>query len=165
MLWTPQHAPRQPPQALPAAPHCSEHKKRVPLRLDNVYNERRHPIQQYKDAKKFSCWKKTVNEQLPVPVVPRPSFSEPLDEVPDVVKLCQKGGVNLVHYLLAKAIRSNDNPTKPPCEWSYHDISKLPLDECKQWETTCYEELDMLQKCKVYKVVDCLKDWKVIWNQ
>ena len=33
--------------------------------------------------------------------------------------------MNLVHYLLAKAIRSDDHLTKPPCEWSYCDISKL----------------------------------------
>ena len=69
-----------------------------------------------------------------------------------------------MHYLLAKAIRSNDNLTKPLCEWSYYDISKLPLDECKQWENACCEELDMLQKCKVYEVVDHLKDQKVIQN-
>ena len=93
---------------------------------------------------KFSCWKETVNEQPLVPVVSRPSSLEPPDEVPDIVKLCREGGVNLAHYLLAKAIGSNDNVTKSPCEWSYHDISKLLLDEHKQWENACHEELDML---------------------
>ena len=115
-LQTSQHAPRQPPQAPPAAPCHSRCERRVSLRQDNIYDERRHPVQQYKDAEKFSCWKETVNEQPPVPVIPRPSSSEPLNEVPDVVKLCWEGGVNLAHYLLAKAIRSDDNPTKPPHE-------------------------------------------------
>ena len=68
-------------------------------------------------------------------------------------------------FLLAKAIGSDDNLTKPPCEWSYHDIFKLPLDEHKQWENACYEELDTLQKCKIYEVINHLKDQKVIWNQ
>ena len=71
----------------------------------------------------------------------------------------------MAHYLLAKAIRSNDNPTKPPHEWSYHNISKLLPNEHKQWENAYHKELDMLQKCKVYEVIDHLKDWKVIQNQ
>ena len=163
-LQTPQHAPRQPPQAPPAAPHHSEHEKKVPFKLDNIYNERRYPVQQYKNAEKFFCWKETVNEQPSVLVIPRPSSLEPPDEIPDIAKLCWKEGENLAHYLLAKAIRSNNNLTKPPCEWLYHNISKLLPDEHKQWENACYEELDMLWKCKVYKIIDCLKDWKVIQN-
>ena len=81
-----------------------------------VYDERRHPVQQYKNVENFFCWKKTVNEQPPVPVIPGPSFAEPPDEIPDIVKLCWEGGVNLVHYLPAKAIGSDNNPTKSPCE-------------------------------------------------
>ena len=34
--WIPQCTPKQPPQALPAAPCCSEHEKKVPLKPDNV---------------------------------------------------------------------------------------------------------------------------------
>ena len=132
---------------------------------DNVYSERRHPVQQYKDVEKFSHWKEIVNEQPLIPVIPEPSSSKALDEVPDIANLCQERGVHLVHYLLAKVIRSNNNPIKSPYKWSYHNIFKLLPNKCKQWENACCEKLDMLQKHKVYKVVDHLKDQKVIWNQ
>ena len=124
--------------------YYSKCEKRVPLRLDNVYGVRRHPVQLYKDAEKFSCWKETVNEQLLVPVISEPSSSEPPNKVPDIAKLCQEGGVSLVHYLLAKEIGSHNNLTKPPCKWSYCDISKLLPDEHKQWEDAFHKKLDML---------------------
>ena len=104
--------------------------RRVPLRLDNIYGERRHPVQQYKNVEKFSCWKETVNGQPLVPVISESSSLEPLDEVPDIAKLCQEGGVNLEHYLLAKAIRSNENLIKPPHKWSY------PISPNCHWMST-----------------------------
>jgi len=48
--------------------------------------------------------------------------------------------------------------------WPYKDVAPLPQAEQKLWRLACQEELDVLQKRKVFELVDHPWDWKVIKN-
>ena len=92
------------------------------------------------------------------------------DEVDQQLLTClaQEGGVKYLDLLLAKAISLHDleSPdTSNICEWTFRDILKMPSEKQEEWCKACHEELDSLRKCKVYELVDSLKDWKVIKNQ
>ena len=65
----------------------------------------------------------------------------------DVAKMCQEGGVNLINFLLSKAIDNEivPNPSSV-CEWTYRDILKMPLEQQKEWKTACLEELEALRQ-------------------
>ncbi|KIK13905.1 hypothetical protein PISMIDRAFT_17667 [Pisolithus microcarpus 441] len=78
--------------------------------------------------------------------------------------LCQEGGADLANFLLNKVVPSEETPNQNVWEWSYHEIAHLPKAEQQQWEAACQEELDMLQKRKVFDLVDCPKGRKVIKN-
>ena len=71
-------------------------------------------------------------------------------------------------YLLLKAIQLDSttvNPSKKPiCEWIYRDIHKLPTDETIKWKAACHEQLEMLDKCKVFELIDGPKDHEFIKN-
>ena len=77
------------------------------------------------------------DEQIPVPSSSTPGSNEDIDDPDtqvDVAKLCQKGGVVLINYLLLKAIP----PVKPSKqsnirEWTFCDIAHLPKAEQFEW--------------------------------
>ena len=73
----------------------------------------------------------------------------------DVQKMCKEGGANLVHYLMGKALTTQDPQTENVCNWSYKDIAHLPQAEQKLWQLAYQEELNMLHKHKVFELVDC----------
>ena len=73
----------------------------------------------------------------------------------DVQKMCEEGGANLVHYLMGKALTTQDPQTENVRNWSYKDIAHLPQAEQKLWRLACQEELDVLHKRKVFELVDC----------
>ena len=51
-------------------------------------------------------------------------------------------------------------------EWTYKDILYITDAAAhKEWEDTCHDELAKLQECKVYELVDCPTNHKVIKNQ
>ena len=83
----------------------------------------------------------------------------------DVQKMCEEGGANLVQYLMGKALAVSDNQYENVCSWSYKDIARLPQAEQKHWRLACQEELDMLQKRKVFELVNRPHDHKVIKNR
>ena len=73
------------------------------------------------------------DEQILIPSSPTPGSSEGVDDPEsqvDVAKLCQKGGVVLIDYLLSKAIPPFE-PSKESNirEWTFHDIAHLPKAE------------------------------------
>ena len=82
----------------------------------------------------------------------------------DVQKMCEEGEANLVHYLMGKALTTQDPQTENICNWSYKDIACLPQAEQKLWQLAFQEELDMLHKCKVFELVDHPQNQKVIKN-
>ena len=79
----------------------------------------------------------------------------------------EEGGA-LNTYLLSKAIwldnTTVDPSKKPICKWTYRDIHKLPVDETAKWKAACHEQLEMLDKCEAFELVDHPKDCKVIKN-
>ena len=72
----------------------------------------------------------------------------------DVEKMCEKGGANLVRFLMGKALTTHDPQYENVRDWSYRDITRLPQAEQKLWRLACQEELDMLHKRKVFELVD-----------
>ena len=54
---------------------------------------------------------------------------------------------------------------KPIREWTYKDILHITNAAArKEWEDTCCDTLAKLQERKVYKLVDCPTNRKVIKN-
>ena len=72
----------------------------------------------------------------------------------DVQKMCEEGGANLVHFLMGKALTTQDPQTENVRNWSYKDITHLPLAEQKLWQLAFQEELNVLHKHKVFELVD-----------
>ena len=66
---------------------------------------------------------------------------------------------------MGKALAVSDNQYKNVRNWSYKDIARLPQTEQKHWRLACQEELDMLRKRKVFELVNCPRDHKVIKNR
>ena len=83
----------------------------------------------------------------------------------DVQKMCEEGGVNLVRFLMGKALTTQDPQVENVCNWSYKDITCLPQAEQKLWQLAYQEELNMLHKHKVFELIDHPQDQKVIKNQ
>ena len=82
--------------------------------------------------------------------------------------ITREGKCVLNNYLLSKAIRLDSTTTdlskKLICKWIYRDIHKLPADETAEWKAACHEQLEMLDKCEVFELVNCPKDCNVIKN-
>ena len=73
----------------------------------------------------------------------------------DVQKMCEEGGVNLVCFLMGKALTTQDPQVENIHNWSYKDIAHLLQAEQKLWQLACQEELNVLHKRKVFELVDC----------
>jgi len=61
-----------------------------------------------------------------------------------VQKMCEEGGVNLVHFLMGKALTTHETQYESVRNWSYKNIACLPQAEQKLWQLACQEELDVL---------------------
>ena len=114
-----QNVLRPPMVNLPQRPQCN---CRAPLRPGNVYGERRHPIEQLLDIESASRWRQTVGEASRPPQMDTPDHipsgfpdtsATPSEE--DVQKMCEEGGANLVHYLMGKALTTQDPQTENVC--------------------------------------------------
>jgi len=145
---------------IPARPQCE---RRAPLHPGNVYGEQQHPVEQLQDIESASQWRQTVGEASRPPQLDTPDHipggfpntsATPSEE--DVQKMCEEGGANLVHFLMGKALTTCKPLYESVHNWSYKDIACLPQAEQKLWRLACQEELNMLQKCKVFELVDCL---------
>jgi hypothetical protein len=49
-------------------------------------------------------------------------------------------------------------------EWTYRDIEQLPVAQQKEWHAACQEELNALEKCKVFEYTNRPEGRKVIKN-
>ena len=65
---------------------------------------------------------------------------------PNAGVMCHEGGVQLLLFLLAKAIPPMASVTTDPKTCSYKDVICLPVAEQKDWQDTCSQELDALKK-------------------
>lgn len=79
-------------------------------------------------------------------------------------RLCQKGKVEFIKYLLAKAIIPQSPPLNIP-KWTHCDIIHLPQSKRQEWLRATNDKLETLKKRKVYELVDRSKSRKVIKNK
>ena len=75
--------------------------------------------------------------------------SNPSDK--DVACMAQEGGVNLIHFLLAKAVPPTDTTEILPSpnsvrEWQFRDILKFPKEIQEEWKAACRKELEALRR-------------------
>jgi len=80
-------------------------------------------------------------------------------------RVCREGGVQLLSFLIAKAISPIATTTIDPKTWVYKDIAHLPELEQKEWRDSCFWELEALKKCDVFELVPRLTNRKVIKNR
>src|SRR6202789_1375405 len=78
--------------------------------------------------------------------------------------LCREGGVALQNFLISKAVPPTAEE-KPPREWKYRDISRLPPAELEEWRQACLDELAALNRRQVYDLVERPQGRKVIKNR
>ena len=64
------------------------------------------------------------------------------------------GGVPSLSFLLVKSISPMDNATTDPKTWVYKDITRLPMAEQKEWYDACLQELEALERRKVFDLVE-----------
>ncbi len=86
-----------------------------------------------------------------------------LDNQVHIEKLCREGEVGLIMELLFKAVPDEDVlDTSNICNWTLHNIYKLPKALQKEWFNACCKKLAVLHQRKVYSLMDRPKGWKVI---
>ena len=93
--------------------------------------------------------------------------SNPSDK--DVACMAQEGGVDLIHFLLAKAVSPTDateilSSPNSVREWQFCDILKFPKEIQEGWKAACHEELEALHRQNVFEVTDLPKGRKIIKN-
>ena len=100
-------------------PQRPQHNCRAPLHPGNVYGKHQHPIEQLQDIKNASHWQQTVGEASRPPQTDTPNHipggfpdTSAMPSKEDVQKMCKEGGANLVHYLMGKALTTQDPQTE-----------------------------------------------------
>jgi hypothetical protein len=86
-----------------------------------------------------------------------------MDDVGYISKIAQEGGVDLMRWLLAKAIKPSITKDQVPIQ--FHDIACLPAQQQAEWKRACRDELEVLKKRQVYKIVDLPHGRKAIKNR
>jgi hypothetical protein len=84
----------------------------------------------------------------------------------ELAQQAQEGGVKFLNLLLSVAIPlKGEDPINHTnvWEWTYHDIECLPSAQQKEWRTACQEELNALEKRKVFEYTNHPEGWNVIW--
>ena len=160
----PPQRPPSPPVPAPA-PRRSARLRKVPIRPDNIYGDRRHPTEIEKDVERSRTWKRMTEPQpsrsravsnSPTPMpgdFPDPSSEIPLpqsdDEVDELLCHAREGGVEFQNYLLARAVPLSDSDSPDTTnirKWSFCDILNMPPEKQKEWKQACREELDSLRR-------------------
>jgi hypothetical protein len=80
-----------------------------------------------------------------------------------IVQLAWEGGVELINFLLAKAISDDASSNSSNIrDWTYKDIMHLNKKQQLVWKNTCLEELKSLQEHKAYEICDLPKGQKPV---
>ena len=179
----PPPATQMPNPLPPGGPRRSTRETKVPVKPENIYGERKHPVEIEKGIRRTRDWKKVVEEWASHPgrvvdPVPSPSHPSQEEEVQSslkptlgkeednlVVRLCWEGGVGLQTFLLSKAVSPTMTMEKPLREWTYWDIWSLSKEDQEEWRQACKKELEELHRRDVYDMVERPKGRKVIKNR
>jgi len=189
---SPPHTPPRQQERLPPAsrqppppPRKSGREQKIPVRPDNVYGDKRNPVDLQREDRRRALGKEpTRDNRQEIPNVPQgeqqqvPGPSSPTtrdsyhDAPPDIsesqmAQLAQEGGVGLINYLLAKAV-ADDQPlpnTSSPREWTFRDILRMPQELREEWKKACYEELESLRKRQVFELTELPPGRKTIKNR
>ena len=79
-----------------------------------------------------------------------------------------EGGAKLIHYLLSAAIQPSDRASgnlpdvRNVHEWHFRDLMHFPEAARKEWKTTCFEELESLEKHDIFELTDLPKGHKTV---
>ena len=172
-------AQRQPPPP----PRKSGRERKIPVRPDNVYGDKRNPVDLHREDRRRALGKERQDLRQEIPLappvdeqmVPGPSSPDtkdryhdaPQDTESQLAKLAQEGGVGLINYLLAKAV-ADDEPLpsqSSPREWTFRDILRMPKQLQEEWKKACYEELESLRKRQVFELTELPLGRKAIRNR
>jgi transposase InsO family protein len=173
-------AQRQPPPP----PRRSGRERRMPVRPDNVYGDKRNPVDLHREDRRRALGKERnqdLRQEIPdapqgdQQMVPGPSspntrdryHDAPQDTESQLAKLAQEGGVDLINYLLAKAVADDGSlpNTSSPREWTFRDILRMPKELQKEWKKACYEELESLRQRHVFELTELPPGRKAIKNR
>ena len=95
-----------------------------------------------------------------------PTASSDTSEYPDLAKLAAEGGAHWYAYLLSKAIPDSALPDPMNVRnWTTRDLKRLPADQQQEWHRAQHEELEALQKRRVYEIADLPPGRKAIKNR
>jgi hypothetical protein len=86
-----------------------------------------------------------------------------MDDVGYIIKIAREGGMDLMRWLLAKAITPSIAKDQVPIQ--FHDIAHLPVQQQAEWKQACRDELEALKKRQVYEIVDLPHGRKAIKNR
>ena len=133
-------------------------------RSDNVYGNR-PPVDILGDNDEDPFASRLENQR---PGTSHGPGSNGLSTSPDLAKMAQDGGAQLINFLLSAAVSSTESAKgKIPDvskvrEWQYRDLMHLPKAVQEEWKTACKEELEALHQCNVFKLTDLTKVHKTI---
>jgi len=102
-----------------------------------------------------------------VPEKPTEESSDTATQFPQhFVISTTEGGVQWINELLSKAISAHDSLPDPANiqDWTAKDLDRLPADQQKEWRQAQLEELEALNKQKVYELTDLPPGRKAIKN-
>jgi hypothetical protein len=91
-----------------------------------------------------------------------------LDDNTELATQAREGGVKFLNMLLSAAIPiKGEDPINYSNvqEWTYRDIEQLPVAQQKEWRAACQEELNALEKHKVFEYTNRPEGCKVIKNR
>jgi hypothetical protein len=171
-------AERQPPPP----PRKSGRERKIPLRKDNVYGERRNPVDIERELKRPATGKDqgtsrqrehpvpNNDEQVPGPSSDNQSGGSGQDAPQDITeehlaKLAKEGGVEFMNYLMAKAVPIDDSLPQSTREWTFRDILRMPKQQQVEWKKACLEELEALRKRQVFELTQLPPGRKAIKNR
>jgi hypothetical protein len=121
-----------------------------------------------KDLQKKFGWHKKDMPLGSIPEKPTEVSSDTDKIFPQLnVNLTTEGGEQWINELLSKAISAHDSLPDPSDvqDWTSKDLDCLPADQQKEWRQAQFEELEALNKQKVYELTDLPPGHKAIKNR
>jgi transposase InsO family protein len=171
-------------------PHRSGRTRNPPNCPGNTYGEQRLPSDIERDIMRGRYWRRAMGQdsdsnwtwprtqpwsdtgsgQAPVTDMHYSNNQEEpdhlmtgMDDVVYIIKIAREGGMDLMRWLLAKAITPSIAKDQVPIQ--FRDIACLQAQQQAEWKRACRDELEALKKRQVYEIVDLPHGRKAIKNR